>query len=288
MLLSKFYSFENYHVSAFNEYSAWFSKPYAFNDPFEGNYKLDLSDISIEHFISIIFHDIDDAKLNPYHDFFKKVLIEQQVDKNTAIKILTPILYDSTMKHKEDLINQMSILVKSVQDAFKNSGVCCFFSGETNRAINNPMMWGHYGNGLRGFAISFEPVDGSIFEEQNLSSLFVNYSNTPPTFSPLEIAVRFMSTSDSALKSELVKALLEITHTKGSHWVAEREFRFSCKEGNRLVKYKKGVMKSLYIGDKMDSWQKATLISIAKNNGVENIYTASTSHETYDIILKQI
>lgn len=288
MLLTKFYSFEEHHVSAFNNYSAWFSKPSAFNDPFEGNYKLDLSALSEERLKEIIFHDIDNCKSNPFNSMLTETIERHRVSKEDAIKLLSPMLYEDMLKHQEELTLHMSSLIKEVRGAFENSGVCCFLSGETHEALNNPLMWGHYGNGLRGYALGFEHEAGSIFKYPNMAYLFVRYKKAPPTFSPFEIAIRFMSTKSNSLRQELVNQLLSITHTKSTHWRNENELRFLSKEGNSLIQYKEGAVKSLYIGERMNEEQKRTLISIANKHSVENIFIASISNETYDIILKPI
>lgn len=288
MLLTKFYSFEEHHVSAFNNYSAWFSKPSEFNDPFEGNYKLELSALSEERLKEIIFHDIDNCTSNPFSCIFTETIERHRVNKEDAINLLLPMFYEDMLKHQEELTLHTSSLIKEVRGAFDNSGVCCFLSGETHEALNNPLMWGHYGNGLRGFALGFEHTAGSIFKYQNMAYLFVKYEETPPTFSPFEIAVRFMSTKSDSLKKELVNQLLSITHTKSTHWSSENELRFLSKEGNCLIQYKEGAVKSLYIGERMDETQKITLISIANKHSVKDIFIASVSNETYDIILKPI
>lgn len=83
----KFYSFNENNVTAFQNYSAWFSKPNVFNNPFEGIYVDDTADISNEEFISFCQNNknnkqfLDAFKINGDVDtWLQRLYVRNEID----------------------------------------------------------------------------------------------------------------------------------------------------------------------------------------------------------------
>lgn len=179
--------------------------------------------------------------------------------------------------------------LKMQQEYFYDSGVCCFIMGKKKNPINNTLMWGHYGDGLKGYVLGLPPLPNNIFEDRTIC-IPVEYKKKPPRLNATELTKKLINkkTIDNIEFSDL-EILIKIVNTKHKRWKYENELRFiSHDNGNKLVPYKKGAIKSVFIGEKMPSEQKAEIIKIATKNNVENIYEAYVNNDSYSVSFKHL
>lgn len=268
MSLYKFHAFNDNSISALEAYSAWFAKPASFNDPFEGLYKeimVPLSDELLIELVSYMFHD----------------------DTETKERLIS-----TSYKKKEWLMDKMVSFCKGIirnqQDNFYKSGVCCFINDENVTPYEEPLMWGHYGDGMKGFAIQFESNSLDIFENEKIDAIEVSYEDKPPVLDCYNLAIRLLRNANDEYLSAFTEILRIIT-TKSTRWEYENEVRFiSYKDGGKLFKYKSGSIKSVIVGAKMPEWQKRTIKAIAEKHQITNLKEAFTNEDSYKVCLRNL
>lgn len=117
---------------------------------------------------------------------------------------------------------------------FSNVGVTCF-----SEVIDNPLMWAHYTNNYRGFALEFK--DNQIAAEPKKDQI-LRSSLTKVTY--LKKLVR--------ISPKLPFALHYMFSTKHKHWSYEQEWRIVSEIGkkpvDRFLRFKNEMVKAIYIG----------------------------------------
>lgn len=280
-MIYKFYAFNNNNVAAFENYSTWFSKPSLFNDPFEGIYIDNTIDMSDREFIDFCRAHNKESKI------LKMLSVDEKIDFESWLQ---SIYVNSHVPHiKKELSRISTGALKEQQVKFYNSGVCCFIMGEELNPTKNNLMWGHYGDGLKGFALEISTDPHDAFDESLIIS-HVKYNDTPPKLDANQLAIKAFNRNNSLEdKNETIESLLKITNTKHTHWKYENEIRFiAFEKGNSLIRLRDNVISSIYIGNRMPNWQKASLIHIAKKNNIENIYEAYANNNSYTVGIRPL
>ena len=117
---------------------------------------------------------------------------------------------------------------------FANIGVSCF-----SEVIDNPLMWAHYTNNYRGFALEFtnNHIAGKTRKDQISRS-----SLTKVTYLKKLIKI----------SSKLPFSMHYMFSTKHNHWSYEQEWRIICELGNkpvdRFLTINKDMVKAIYVG----------------------------------------
>ncbi|WP_429044499.1 DUF2971 domain-containing protein [Aeromonas hydrophila] len=268
MSLYKFHTFNENSISALESYSAWFAKPVTFNDPFEGLYKEVMNPINealAAELIRYILHDRPE---------YIETLLNSKLEQNEWLN--------------EMLIDFCKSMFRTQQANFHDSGVCCFINDGNVNPYEEPLMWGHYGNGLKGYAIEFESPSLNLFEHKNIGAVQVNYENEPPVIDCLGLTMRYIKKHNSDGNS-IVPEILKIMTTKSKWWEYENEMRFiSFMDGNKLIKYNEGAIKSIIIGTKMPEWQKRTIKAIADKHQITDLKEAFTRDDSYKVGLREL
>lgn len=269
----KFYSFNENNLTAFENYSAWFSKPIVFNDPFEGIYIDDTKNIDDNELIRFFRSNKNNKRFLELFD------IRTDVDTwLTAAYTLGQI-----KNIKQEINERNTIILQEIQKRFYKSGVCCFIMDVQSPPIKNNLMWGHYGNGLKGFALKVNTNPEDVFEDE-LTFSAVSYSDIPPKINASEIMLGMIKDEQDSMSNEAVDLVLKVMNTKHTHWGYENELRFiSTDEGNTPIKYKRGAIESLFIGERMLHWQKVALYHIAKGHNIKNIFEAYVNKASYSV-----
>ncbi|HAT6342894.1 TPA: DUF2971 domain-containing protein [Aeromonas hydrophila] len=265
MSLYKFHAFNDNNISAFESYSAWFAKPALFNDPFEGLYKEIMTplndELSTEIIISI-FKDKPEIKEHALNSLLKK---EQWL--------------------LDTLVDYCRSTTKAQQDNFHKSGVCCFINDGIVNPYEEPLMWGHYGDGLKGYVLQFESDFSNIFNCDKVGARRVIYQDEPPLLDCFELTMRYIRNGSDSIVSDI----LQIMTTKSKWWEYENEVRFiSFMEGDKLIKYNQGTIKSIIIGSKMPEWQKRTIKAIAEKHQITDIKEAFAKDDSYKVGLRAL
>lgn len=188
---------------------------------------------------------------------------------------------------REYIVDWVRAEIHAHQDSFYNSGVfCCMREKNGENPINNHLMWGHYGDGLKGFVIEVdsEELPNTLpFISDSMSLTEVLYKDKPPVINPIDYLIK-KTESEEMKVQELTKIIGDIMSTKNTHWEYENEVRFiNHNKGNVLIPYREKSLKTIILGSKMPRWQQDTLKSITKNIGVERIGIASINPRDYSL-----
>lgn len=260
-------------MTAFENYSAWFSKPTVFNDPFEGIYIDDTKNISDNELIELF-------RNNQYN---QKVLNLFDIRTDIDTWLTAVYAHGEIEKIKRDINNRNTTILQTVQKKFYRSGVCCFIMDIQSPPIRSNLMWGHYGNGLQGFSLKVNANPEDVFEDE-LTFSAVSYSDIPPRINASEIMLEVIKDENRSLSNKAVDLVLKLMNTKHTHWGYENELRFiSNHDGNELIKYRSGAIESLFIGERMPRWQKIALYHIAKGHSINDIFEAYVNKESYAV-----
>ncbi|WP_421313022.1 DUF2971 domain-containing protein [Aeromonas sp. 603404] len=281
MSLFKFFSFNNNNLSSFADRKLWFSKVNAFNDPFEGLFIHSTKRLSSGQTIDVIRTMNKDGEIN------KLLKIDHQsetMDRLTDIAMLGQL--DTLREITEETLK---IAFDKAMDDIYDAGVCCFISdkniqAEYSNPIQNQLMWGYYGDGLRGYALEMhEPFECN----DKISCVSVEYIKDIPTIDTSDFGYKFYTSTSQQDRNNLSSKLVDLIASKSDLWKHENEIRFISQKGNALVSYSEGSVKALYIGEKMPEWQQTALVSIAKKNGITDIYTAYIRKERYELSIER-
>ncbi|MNR95978.1 hypothetical protein D3C72_271160 [compost metagenome] len=275
-MLYKFHSFNDNNISAFEKNSAWFSKPASFNDPFEGIYSRKSCNLTDDESIKI-FRD-----MYKNEDFKKYIILNESADE-----FLTKVYIKNQGYILSERISRFAIhQLDNQQKYFHQSGISCFIKdGNGILPYEDQLMWGHYGNGLKGYALVFDD-EYSLFEDDNLIVTDVIYKEHPPEIDPIHLLKTYARGTDT---DSAVIEQLRLMSTKNIKWKYECERRFiNYRNGDGLKSFKKGAISALIIGSKMPTWQKTALIEIAKSNKIFNIQEATTRTDSYKVELRSL
>lgn len=139
---------------------------------------------------------------------------------------------------------------------------------------NSILMWAHYSDSNRGFAIEF---NNSIFEIE--SSRFghgkIEYNYHLP--------YRDSNLQDGELAEQDKKRIL---FWKSNVWEYEQEVRLCCDGSNKYVQLPMNCIKAIYCGSKISEAHLDLLRSIVKENGWE-IYVLKPNNMTYEFNLSK-
>jgi len=298
MRLYKFFSGNEHHVDALGKYSVWFSEPDKFNDPFEGVYHTSIKKVEDFNEVLSLVKLLHESKLFKYEG-----------DGFDVNDILIRLYASEGIREQFwQMIEKISSdAVKRIQQRFYNSGVACFLSAKEKKInpLMNSLMWGHYGNGLRGFATvlndggnAYNKLD--FFEFKDISSLKVNYKDKPAVVDTLELMTYLFKKNKIHVENDIVRLvhsfngnesdpanmMLSMLHTKSNEWEYENETRFICEKGKGLRKYKDGVIKEIIVGEKMSSDMKGEIKEIANKHNILSIKEAFVSSRNYNIQIR--
>lgn len=278
-MIYKFHSFNENNITALESYSVWFSKPKHFNDPFEGIYIDNTQEMSDEEFVKFCRENRQNSK---FLNIFSP-------PRNFDEWLTSIYLNGKASEYKQEFQRRGITALRMHQESFYKSGVCCFIMDIDTNPIANTLMWGHYGDGLKGYALGISKEPHDIFDGNDIANFPVNYEPEPPKLNATEMIKALIGKDYNSLTFKDIEIAIKIVNTKHKEWNYENELRFmSLKRGNQLVKYSENSIDSVYIGEKMPSWQKNTLIHIAKQNGINNFFEAKVNKTSYSVGLERI
>ncbi len=128
--------------------------------------------------------------------------------------------------------NRASEILKTVKrNVVSNIGITSL-----TEVIDSPLMWAHYTNNYRGFAVNFGNRIDILLREQ----FFKRYTITRVIYPEKPVKI----------KGSYPFAQHYFLTTKFKHWEYEKEWRITCdlKEKHRELEYVPELVKGLYIG----------------------------------------
>ncbi|MFT6900103.1 MAG: hypothetical protein ACJAXS_000258 [Colwellia sp.] len=268
----KFYGYRDFDLDAFAGSYLWFSKVKDFNDPFEGLYREQVKFRKPE--------EISNGEIILFYKasaLFKGATEEQANDK--AISYFSEIQKDLDF-HRVSIANALEESILKTLDEMENNRHCCCFIRDykDKKALTNKLMWSHYANGLRGFALEFEnntlcdSFDGN--HDFKTQGGIVNYRR-------MEAIDNFESMMDW-LKGDTTKGISQIFLTKSPEWMYEQELRI-LSNANKFY-YDYSVIKSIVLGQKMPKEKLNTLMAVIHSLGLtDKVKVATIDKQTFNL-----
>ena len=173
-----------------------------------------------------------------------------------------------------------SSLSTTFSEVIANSRFCCFNQNSDIKAIENKLMWGHYGNGFRGMILEFYAdnlvTSLNIKNNQKLQYGEMDYSGLTTTDPLVQLSNSRPSTnSNNNLSSILLK--------KCKEWEYENELRFISDNTQKMI-YSHDCIKSITIGQRMLKPNRKELLKVVNSLGLTSkCQVATVCKETFNI-----
>jgi len=244
-------------ISALKEGYLWFSRIKDFNDPFEGEY--------LNRFI---FRQPSEIKDKECALLWQDVPDIQKIENNYDRKLLVMRSIESSF-------------LTTFSEFVDESRICCFNQDGAVNAINNKLMWGHYGNGLRGMVLEFEA--GELVNSINsLNNQLIQWGEIDYFSSNKVDALTLLTNCKNDPKNGLHTVLLK----KCKEWFYENELRLISKNLQRTA-YSHKCIKSITIGQKMGKDNREEILAIlGALKLTEKLQVATICKETFNIKIK--
>lgn len=278
----KFFPYNPHDLDTLANNYLWFSQFSDFNDPFEDVFLANVLDVP-----------------HPAYDEVKAIKLLKLANEGQATpiqieKALLKLKLNGHLKAKYDYIMSSTIehAKKKFEEHIEKSRVCCFAKDDIPNklaALQNKLMWSHYGNGMRGYCVEFDRVK-LIESIHNDVGYLVGYTD-----------IRYENLVKHSHHSVLHQTVLgmfgykngmgigDLVITKSPEWSYEKEFRLQV-ENNNLVHFNPNCILSVNVGFKMPESKFNTLLSVLRGNiGIDcPIYRSSINSQTFAIERMQI
>lgn len=289
-------NFSDEKINALYNESIWFSDRTKLNDPYESMIgPLSYSSSSL---------DQDEKKklnlhlLNVAHAKGALLPILQRhcahPNFGNDFKHLVDLLSSNQKKEMEEALNFLSDgdtnsiitpiakkLYMELSDKILGLAISCFFQEKDDTTKTDFfLMWSHYADGFRGFALMFGSKN--IFESNDYVTQpqMVEYSNERHAVDPLKLL--YQSQIEKTQSSE-INILVKYRAFKFECWRYENEIRyFSNRIGLNIFNSK--ALNKILIGEKMPAWQQQVLIRLAKEVFPHvSVELVKLSNKTFDL-----
>jgi hypothetical protein len=245
-LLFKYRDWNNRnHRRLLEEHELYFPSPSKFNDPYDCGLPFrqapsDFDPISIkEKLEGIVARDFPDIA----HD---KAALEDQCAWQLAKIMEDPSAYFSER------------FGLSGNDLAKMYGVLSLAT-----AMDNFLMWSHYSDCHKGFAVGFET--GTLYKDSEGELAAVDYTETIPEISVLNLDIEVMH---------------NLIYTKSLIWEYENEYRITrINKPNTIVKFSPAALRKVYFGVNMPHKHRVEIIEILK--------VRYSKFEVFDMVLNK-
>jgi len=270
----KFYGYRDFDLDAFAGSYLWFSKVKDFNDPFEGLYREQIN-----------FRKPEDISDQDVILFYKaSALIEgftEEQANDKAISYFTEI--------QNDLDVQKVLIAKSLEESMlttidemeSNRYCCCFVRDYKDQlALTNKLMWSHYANGLRGFALEFEnnSLSDSFDDNHDFKTQggIVDYKRME--------RIDSLNSMTDWMKGDSTKGMSQVFLTKSPEWKYEQELRI-LSNANKFY-YDYSVIRSIILGQKMPKEKLNTLMAVIHSLDLtDKVKVATIDKKTFNLTI---
>lgn len=217
--ICKYFCIDKYFYDSIENNYLWFSDPKNFNDPYDLNIEIDVSQYSREELINFFQEQKEKRSLEG-----DRYAIEMDVNKKVNEIINNPTRYQSSMKkyYENNIVPEY--------------GVCCFSQNEWSL-----LMWSHYANKHSGICLKFDT-------EKDIYFFHVPYKVDYPENYP-----KFDFLKQRKIKEEYTTQVL--LASKSRDWQYENEIRIIKSRMQHgtfrgKIKYSKECLKEVIFGYK--------------------------------------
>lgn len=233
----------------------WFPHPSTFNDPFDSQLLVRFDLMSPEQMDAFIKEEI--LRLEPTADGHRQSFLMSVM--KTAL--LDPIQHDAAVrKWTEPKLSKTKVLCLGLKK-------------------NNILMWSHYAQSHKGFAIGFDAVklNKLCFDNGGYQTGYVAYRDKYPI-------LRYPET-----KEEKMDFITTLVNVKSRIWKYEKEVRITLFDAPNKVSFSADLISELVIGCAMEDKCEEKLLKIADSQypGVP-VYKAIRSRDTFSLNFEQL
>lgn len=214
---------------------------------------------------------------DPFDCHFSPVIEGTHYEKVMSVKRMVGLLNlsrEERRKAEKDCLQEMinkeldyDFIYKSIDEINDKISICCL-----SDTCEDLLMWAHYADGHMGVCLKYD------IEQDTLPDCILKPVNYKPDLT----------------KSNLVQPsddddIISIFTTKSKHWEYEREYRLINHLGHEKVKYRRGCLKGIIFGCKVDTDKKNDLINAINAEGwFFNLYEAVQSRDSYQITIAKL
>lgn len=268
LTLSKFFTFNENSIQAMSEPYLWFSTLEAFNDPFEGAVELS-------------------TDFNPEEWNSTANLIRSRHPENSGYALLANAM------RAGDVVGGFEtreLFIKALATRFKERlskhGYCCLFKDHELTEKSDILMWGHYGNGLKGFKVIFDSERLIASLPKTTARAPIRYGTSIPRLDILETARRSAEALSGSDRAIAALTASEHLRTKHEAWEYEKEYRFISPQTG-AHKFDPASIKEVIFGEKMPISQQKVIRSVISINSPTTLFrTATVSKTSYGLIIE--
>lgn len=249
--LYKYQSFTTQSLANLKNREVWFSRPAAFNDPFDCAVRVDR-------------RELEDADFERVFSYYKE---ELPAEEQSSFEME----FRSDGELSEEFRNQVR---NGLQGAFEarvrvnlqSRGVACF-----SERVDDILLWAHYANGQRGFCLEFDTS-----YEPFPKALAVQYSKAVPIVDPVEELVEGDGSS-----------LLTMVLAKADVWAYEREWRVLHIEADHAYTYPWQALTGIYFGPLMPYVHKE-IIGLILRGSPTQLYEVKRSETDFRLVIEKV
>lgn len=283
--LYKYREINEYSIKNLKENTVWCSNASDFNDPYDSSICFD----SINLYKSPIDKEINNKEFNDLdiplevfngiktsNDPYRTIL--QNVQKMTNHKITSKeedqyyhIIKDFLEKNTKEMNLEFN---KGLQNGYK---ICSF-----SERIDSMLMWSHYSNYHKGFALEYNFQILPIDDVRNRFMWPVIYD------SKLFDATAYFEEQRNNEQFNNLFGIIASIH-KAKDWEYENEWRLivPLSPTDSPLSYNVPKPTGIYLGSKISNENQDEIELIAKNNNID-LYKMELSHNSFEMIPKRI
>lgn len=268
----KFFGYRDFDLDAFAGSYLWFSKVKDFNDPFEGLYREQIK-----------FRKPEEVSNNDVILFYKASALFEGLSEEQA--------NDKAINHFAEIQNELEIhrvsiansleesMLKTIDEMESNRYCCCFVRDYKDQpALTNKLMWSHYANGLRGFALEFE--NNSLSDSFDNNHDFKTQGGVVD-YKRMEV-IDSLTSMVNWMKGDKAKGVSQVFLTKSPEWKYEQELRI-LSNTNKFY-YDCSVINSIVLGQKMPKEKLNTLMAVVHSLGLtDKVKVATIDKKTFNL-----
>ena len=254
--LYKYQSLNDQSLENLKGRQIWFSKPTAFNDPYD----------------CAIFYELEEASTQSLEKEFKqlreKYIRPYEKDKLQEYDAMFLKNGKPNERFKEMCSANIVNVFKEKQSRFrKHRGVCCFAEIK-----NDILMWAHYADGHRGFCLEYD-TSSKIFQD----AFKVEYSKQIPVINQAS----FLDPESG------VNVMLPMLKTKYECWQYEKEWRIFYESGDTALRYDVDALTGIYFGSEMSGEDKDILAHLLQGSPTK-LYQVHRNTKEFSLDIEEV
>jgi hypothetical protein len=277
MIPSRLYKYQSINCNsteALSKHAIWFSKPKAFNDPFDSNMKIN----GLERYFNSIALYVNALGVNTNNAdaFINKITSLKSQGKSEA-EIIQQIESELISSGQSCLKKQFDEIIQAYDEISQSAGILSLTTKN-----NNLLMWAHYANNHEGICLEFSTTEAS--EQQKVCTLADDSMTFKVDYVDYYPRALDMNLFDST-HSDRIRNLFLL---KSKEWEYEEEWRVINKDGNKLLPHP-GKLTGIIFGARVSDQKMDCVINAIKGyNSKPQLYQSITREDAFMLEIVKI